>query len=126
MVVYLYQLLGMKYQYVPVNVNPGWPKEFGWRKGLSVRIPTLPLAFTVSISSQNIYISTICNVRMMLRRIAVVRVPLYGHTTPLICLGTRFTLIGALFSYPLSASQSWNLIFFVTQPFHDLSMGCEH
>ncbi len=35
----------------------------------------LQLAFMVRIPSQTIYISTICNVRMMLERIAVVRVP---------------------------------------------------
>ncbi len=43
----------------------GWPKEFQLSKGLFVRIPTLPLAFTVRIISLTIYISTICNVRMM-------------------------------------------------------------
>ncbi len=43
---------------------PGWPRDFWWKKGLSVRILTLPLAFTVRIPSQKIYISTICNVRM--------------------------------------------------------------
>ncbi len=40
-----------------------------------VRITSPPLAFPVRISSQNIDISTICNVRMMSERIVVVRVP---------------------------------------------------
>ncbi len=35
---------------------PGWPKEFWWRKCLSARIPTLKLAFTARIPSQNSYI----------------------------------------------------------------------
>ncbi len=43
----------------------GWPKELSLRKGLSVRMPTLPLTFNIRISFQEIYILTICNVRMM-------------------------------------------------------------
>ncbi len=53
------------------------PKEFWWRKCLSVRIPTLPWAFIVRICFQKIYFSTICNVRMMSERIVVVRVPFW-------------------------------------------------
>ncbi len=48
-----------------LQMGAGWPKEFWGRKGLSVRIPTLPLAFTLMIPSQNIYISTIYYVRMV-------------------------------------------------------------
>ncbi len=71
--------------YACVNVNPsgppGWPKELWQRKGVSVRIPTLPwawLTFAVRIPSQKMYryISTIYNVT-----IAVVRIP----CTVLIC-----------------------------------------
>ncbi len=61
---------------------PGWPKEFWQRKGLSVRNPTLSLAFTVKISSQKIYI----NVRMMSEIIVVVRVSCMVRQTPVICL----------------------------------------
>ncbi len=32
--------------------SSGWPNEFWWRKGLSVRIPILPLAFTARIPSK--------------------------------------------------------------------------
>ncbi len=34
---------------------PGWPKELWWRKVLSVRILTMPLAFTIRIPSQKLY-----------------------------------------------------------------------
>ncbi len=62
-------------------------QEFWWRKGLSVRILALPLTFTVRIPTQKIYVSSICNVRMTLERIAVVRVPCILRQTPVIYLG---------------------------------------
>ncbi len=46
--------------------------------------PHLPWAFTVRISSKIIYISSICNVRMMSDIIAVVRVPCMVRRTPVI------------------------------------------
>ncbi len=52
-----------------------------------VRILTMPLAFTVRIPSQKIYISTICIVRMMSERFAAVRVPCMVRHTFVICLG---------------------------------------
>ncbi len=64
---------------------PGWPKEFWKRKSLYVRILTLPLAFTARIPSKIIYISTICNVRIISERIAVVRMPSMVSQNPVIC-----------------------------------------
>ncbi len=55
---------------LPGGRGAGWPKKFGQRKGLFVRISNLPSPFTVRIPSKKIYISTICNVRMMSERIA--------------------------------------------------------
>ncbi len=89
----------LHYLCVRINVNhrnPGWCKECWWRKSLSVRIPTLPLAFMVRMPSQKIYISTICNVRMMLQRNAVVRIPCKVRRTPALCLSPGFISISAL------------------------------
>ncbi len=45
--------------------SQGWSSEYWKIKYFSVRILTLPWTFTVRISSQKSYISTICNVRIM-------------------------------------------------------------
>ncbi len=46
-----------------------------------VRIPTLSWTFTIRMPSQKIYISTICNVKMMLEWLAGQN-PRYGQTDP--------------------------------------------
>ncbi len=71
---------------------PGWPKEFWQKNGLFVRIATLPLAFTVRTPpKKKIYISTICNIKMMSERSAVIRVSCIVERFPVICL-PQFTL----------------------------------
>ncbi len=76
--------------YLHVNANPvgapmliqGFLIEHGF-----VRISTLPLAFTVRIPFQKIYMSTICNVKELL----LLKVPCMVRWTPVI-----YTLTGAL------------------------------
>ncbi len=78
--------------------------QFWYRKCFSDRIPHPDMNFHCQNPFQNIYISTACNVRMMLERIAIVRIPCMvrwihirtlrvtrGGSTP----STGFTLTGA-------------------------------
>ncbi len=74
---------------------PSCPREFWWRKGLFVRIPTLSLAFTVRITSQKIYISTIYII-MISERISIINSPCMVRRTLVICRGGGVTLTSAL------------------------------
>ncbi len=84
------------------NVNPAAPplpprrpKEFWWRKDLSVRIRTLPLAFSVRIPSQKIYIFTM--LEWWPKELLLPESPVRSDG-PVIGLevGPRFTWTGAL------------------------------
>ncbi len=71
----------------PTQADPNkfWQKRF-------VRISTLPLAFTVRIPSQKINICKMCNSRMILESIAVVRVPCMVRQNPVIWWGGGRTI----------------------------------
>ncbi len=86
--------------YVPVNVNlvpplppPRLTQNILTEKRFVCQNCTMPLAFTIRIPSQNISISTICNVRMTLERIAVRMEPCHAWGWG---GGSGFTLTGAL------------------------------
>ncbi len=78
-----------------VNVNPGGghltdPRNSDEKRVVSQN-PHPAIAFTIRIPPK-IYISTICNVRIMPERIPVVRVPCMVRQTPVICLGPQDSL----------------------------------
>ncbi len=86
-----------------IKVNLGGPQADPMiltEKKFICQNPLLLLVFTVRNPSHNIYISTICSVRMS-ERMRFCQSPLYGQTDPVIYLGEppptiRLTLTGEL------------------------------